>query len=257
LHRVTRRIEMDVAVFARWLAASAPGAADAAWCDALRRANRAAAAAIAAWERDRDELDEIAVARLVPELLPEGAAIFCGNSMPIRDLDMYAPGDGAAVRVFANRGASGIDGNIATAAGVARALQGPMAAVIGDLAALHDLNSLALLRGMDTPFILVIVNNDGGGIFSFLPVAEYPDHFERFFAAPHGLCFRDAAGLFGLGYCNPRTKADFEVAFRSALEAGGAVIIEVNTKRDENLVVHRALQAEIAAVTDGACMTNA
>lgn len=257
LHHVTRRIETDVAALARRLAASAAGRHDTAWTALLERANRAVAGVMATWSATQGTMNEILAARVIGGLLPEGAALFCGNSMPIRDWDMFAPNDGAAARVFANRGASGIDGNIATASGIARALRQPLVAVIGDLAALHDLNSLALLENLAAPFLLVVINNDGGGIFSFLPVADYPDVFERFFAVPHGLRFRDAAALFRLGYCNPKTVRDFEAAFHAAFEADGAVLIEINAEREENAALHRELQAEIAATVERVCAAEA
>ncbi len=253
LHHVTRRIEMDVAAFSRWLAASVARVQANPWSAMLVRANEAVSAATAAWCAAQEGLSEIEGARLVAKLLPEGATLFCANSMPIRDWDMFAPSDGPAARVFANRGASGIDGNVATAAGLARALGRPVVAVLGDLAALHDLNSLALLRNLNAPCVLVVVNNDGGGIFSFLPVADYPDVFERYFAAPHGLHFRDAAALFGLGYCNPATRQDFEAAFRAAFEADRAVIIEIRAERAGNAPLHRQLQSQIAAAVEKAC----
>lgn len=166
--------------------------------------------------------------------------------MPIRDADAYGAADGHGPLVAANRGASGIDGNIATAAGYARGLGKPVTAVIGDLAALHDLNSLALLKSLPAPLILVIVNNNGGGIFHFLPIAEHPEHFEPFFGTPHGLAFDAIARAFNLPYYRPETNRDFTETYATALDRAESCIIEVQTVREENLRLHQDLDEKIA-----------
>ena len=112
-------------------------------------------------------------AQRVAATCPTTTGSCVASSMPVRDLDTYAAAGGAPVPVAANRGASGIDGTVATAAGFARGLGRPVTLLIGDLALLHDLNSLAMLR--DVPVVVVVLNNDGGGIFSFLPVARHKD----------------------------------------------------------------------------------
>jgi 2-succinyl-5-enolpyruvyl-6-hydroxy-3-cyclohexene-1-carboxylate synthase len=199
-----------------------------------------------------DSLNEISIARAVSRLAPGGSVLFLGNSMPIRDADMYAAPRPDPPWTAVSRGASGIDGNIATAAGYARASASPVTVLLGDLALLHDLNSLALLRGLQTPFVIVAVNNDGGGIFHFLPVAEYPEHFERYFGTPHGLAFEHAAELFGLGYARPGSLDDFVAAYEIALTAGAPVLIEVRSDRAQNVALHRELQAHIAAAVEQA-----
>ncbi len=195
-------------------------------------------------------LSEPALSWLLSSQLPEPAALFVGNSMPIRDMDMFATSAGRAVRVFANRGASGIDGNIATAVGIARGLGAPpqfVVAHIGDLACLHDLNSLALVSKSRAPVILIVTNNDGGGVFHFLPVAELRDLFEPYFASPHGFRFDRAAEMFGLRYARPASKDEFSDTCRAALSAGESMLIEVVTDRVENFRVHQALYAHILA----------
>jgi 2-succinyl-5-enolpyruvyl-6-hydroxy-3-cyclohexene-1-carboxylate synthase len=145
--------------------------------------------------------------------------------------------------VAANRGASGIDGTVATAAGFARGLGAPVTLLIGDLALLHDLNSLAMLRGL--PVTVVAINNDGGGIFSFLPVSGHREFFEPFFGTPQGVGFEPAARMFGLGYENPRTAAEFVEAYRNGVAGSAATLIEVKTDREENVALHRELLARI------------
>ncbi|NUM56800.1 MAG: 2-succinyl-5-enolpyruvyl-6-hydroxy-3-cyclohexene-1-carboxylic-acid synthase [Candidatus Hydrogenedentes bacterium] len=188
-------------------------------------------------------LTEPLVANLLCGLQPadEFTAIFAGNSMPVRYLEMYSGLLHATTHVIANRGASGIDGNVATAAGYAAASGVHVTAMVGDLAALHDLGSLALLKSNGVRVTLVLLNNDGGGIFHFLPIAEHSDVFEKYFATPHGLHFEDAARMFGLPYSRPATKDEFVAAFQRARESGGSSIIEVVTDREENLRLHRRI----------------
>lgn len=169
--------------------------------------------------------------------------------MPIRDLDAFADRSGRSLRVIANRGASGIDGTIATARGVGRGVM----AFVGDLALLHDLTSLALLR--DISMTVVVVNNDGGGIFHRLPVAHGQgalavDTFERMFGTPHGLGFADAARQFGLAYHAPDTLPAFEAALDAARQSGASALIEVRTDRHEQAEIRRQLEAAAAAAVD-------
>lgn len=250
LHRVTRRIEADIGAFCRRLGVLLPAGGKSDWIDGMRQADAAARDVLEAWGRENAETDEILLARDVSRLAPDGSVLFLGNSMPIRDMDMYGVAGGPGLNTSVNRGASGIDGNIATAAGYAGALGAPATAIIGDLAALHDLNSLAFLRGLERPFVLVVVNNNGGGIFSFLPIAQHGAHFEALFATPHGMTFEHAARQFGLGYARPADRKSFERVYRDATAFAGAVIIEVTTQRDDNVRRHRALQSRIAAAVD-------
>lgn len=191
-----------------------------------------------------DALSEPGVMRTVTKSASELSALFLGNSMPIRDADMYGVSTGSPTWVHANRGASGIDGNIATAAGLALGAQhNGVTAVLGDLAALHDLNSLALLK--TNKVVLVIINNGGGGIFSFLPVADHSDLVEKYFNTPHTLGFKDAAGMFGIDYVGPDSMADFINAYDAARAADHSTIIEIRTHRDENVTLHRKLEQDL------------
>ena len=244
--RVTQRFVCDLASFCDELATRIlPRSHD----DRVRHlveASRAVDAYLDACFDEADPVSEPALARKVTRLAPANSVLFLGNSMPIRDADAYGAADGHGPLVAANRGASGIDGNIATAAGYARGLGKPVTAVIGDLAALHDLNSLALLKSLPAPLILVIVNNNGGGIFHFLPIAEHPEHFERFFGTPHGLAFDAIARAFNLPYYRPETNRDFTEIYATALDRAESCIIEVQTVREENLRLHQDLDEKIA-----------
>jgi 2-succinyl-5-enolpyruvyl-6-hydroxy-3-cyclohexene-1-carboxylate synthase len=193
-------------------------------------------------------LSEAAVARLVTQNIDINGALFLGNSRPIRDFDCFADAGGIPVPVAANRGASGIDGTIASAAGYAAGLKGTVTVIAGDLALLHDLNSLALLKKADFPLVIVVINNDGGGIFSFLPIAECGDIFERYFGTPHGLRFSEAAKMFGLDYCQPVSKDEFVSDYRAAQENRRSTIIEIVCKRESSLAEHRAIEKSVVDV---------
>ncbi|MCP4641419.1 MAG: 2-succinyl-5-enolpyruvyl-6-hydroxy-3-cyclohexene-1-carboxylic-acid synthase [bacterium] len=199
-----------------------------------------------------ERLTEPGIARLVSAIMPTDHALMLGNSMPVRDMDMYASPKGPRVRVAANRGASGIDGLIATAAGFAHGQCAPVTAVIGDLSALHDLNSLALLAGSRAPVTLVVINNDGGGIFHFLPIAKHAEVFEPYFATPHGLDFKHAAAMFDLPYERPDSTDELAAVYLEAARSGRPSVIEVVTNRADNLHAHHQLQRAVADALDRA-----
>jgi 2-succinyl-5-enolpyruvyl-6-hydroxy-3-cyclohexene-1-carboxylate synthase len=186
------------------------------------------------------------VAREVVAALPSGAQLFVSSSMPIRDVDAFAPASGAALRVLANRGANGIDGIVSTALGAAAAAGKPTVLLTGDLAFLHDVGGLLTARRHGVPLTVVVVNNDGGGIFSFLPVAGATPHFEQLFGTPHGVDLAHAAALYGARFERPETASALRSAVRRGLE-GGLNLIEVRTERGGNVEAHRTLFARLAA----------
>jgi 2-succinyl-5-enolpyruvyl-6-hydroxy-3-cyclohexene-1-carboxylate synthase len=244
-HRVTHSIEADVVDFCAAIvsvAAEDPPSVDvSSWATHWREASEKAGHRLDGISDgiSSREPNEPFVARGVSRNVPRDHGLVVASSMPVRDLDTYAAADGAPVPVAANRGASGIDGTVATAAGFARGLERPVTLLIGDLALLHDLNSLAMLR--DVTVVVVVLNNDGGGIFSFLPVAEQSDFFEPYFGTPQGVGFGPAAEMFGLGYEQPRTTGEFLDAYVGACASGRSSILEVRTDRQENVGLHAEL----------------
>ncbi|QIN84020.1 2-succinyl-5-enolpyruvyl-6-hydroxy-3-cyclohexene-1-carboxylic-acid synthase [Rubrobacter tropicus] len=252
-HGVTHSVESDVVGFCAALvraADDAPSFADPSWAEGWRAASNRAGAALDRSFAGGRGLDEPLVARLVSKEVPEGHGLVVASSMPIRDLDAYAAAEGVGVPVAANRGASGIDGTVATAAGFARGSGGPVTLLMGDLALLHDLNSLAMLRGL--PVTVVVLNNDGGGIFSFLPVSRHRDFFEPYFGTPQGVGFESAAAMFGLDYARPQTAEEFLTAYLASLSGDGPALIEVRTDRAGNVTTHQELLREVsAAIREG------
>jgi 2-succinyl-5-enolpyruvyl-6-hydroxy-3-cyclohexene-1-carboxylate synthase len=182
-----------------------------------------------------NSLNEIELARLLTKIPPHFAR-FIASSMPIRDADAHFFPKDPIGPVFANRGVSGIDGNVATAIGIAQGAEVPTVALIGDQAFLHDLTSLAQLSSCPYPLILIVVNNGGGGIFSFLPVASEPS-CEQFFTAAHNWSFEHAAKLFCIDY----VLADTAEALLEAAARGKSCLIEVKTERKANVRLHREL----------------
>ncbi|MBF0511491.1 MAG: 2-succinyl-5-enolpyruvyl-6-hydroxy-3-cyclohexene-1-carboxylic-acid synthase [Candidatus Omnitrophica bacterium] len=244
-HQVSLRIEASVTNFVQKIIGHMkPGKISTA-LEFLSKANRETDKTIDAFWAQYERISEPGVARLVSRLIPKNGGLFLSNSMPIRDMASFADFKGPIVRVNGNRGASGIDGIIASASGYARGLKIPVTLMIGDLAALHDLNSLSLLRTLEYPLIIVVLNNGGGGIFSFLPISEFKEGFEKFWSTPHPYTLGAAASMFELNYCMPQDGASFMKAYKAAFKTKTSTIIEVMTTRLENLKVHRLLQEAI------------
>ena len=194
------------------------------------------------------KISEPAIARLISSYLPNNHGLFLASSMPIREMDMYGVGTREIVWVAANRGASGIDGTIACASGFACGLSAPVTLLIGDLAFLHDLNSLHLLKSLTQPLVMVVVNNNGGGIFSFLPIAKCQDVFETYFGTPHQLKFDHAAQMFNIDYYHPQSLEEFINCYQEATNSQYSTIIEVTTNREENLLINQKIQQKIISV---------
>lgn len=240
--KVTQSVTAGVASLAKKLAAECPVAKNDTWLAQVNAVHDPVFDVIAD-ETEKSVVDnEIMIARaLVPPTVPEHRPIlFLGNSMPVRDADMFMSPWELVAGVFANRGASGIDGNIATIAGIAKGTGRPVVAVLGDLTFFHDMNSLPLLRDLNNVSI-VVPNNDGGGIFRFLPIGERSDVFDPYFTTPHGMTLESVATQFGFGYC---TTNDTTELFQRLLETpsgSGNCIIEVPIDRDANHAAHRRI----------------
>ena len=189
---------------------------------------------------------DISAARLVSELVTRQQVLFVSNSMPVRDMDNYANSSHASgIPTAINRGASGIDGIISTAAGFATGHKRSATLMIGDIAFLHDLNALSLLGTLPLPMQIIVLNNNGGAIFSFLPVAECHDVFETHFATPQNYSIHSAAETFGLDYAAPQTNREFSEVYRTACSSNRSIIIEVYSNRAENVIQHRTLRERI------------
>ncbi|SUG46762.1 menaquinone biosynthesis protein [Salmonella enterica subsp. arizonae] len=180
-----------------------------------------------AWQRvvaQRDTFGEAQLAHRIRDYLPEQGQLFVGNSLVVRLIDALSQLP-AGYPVYSNRGASGIDGLLSTAAGVQRASAKSTLAIVGDLSALYDLNALALLRQVSAPFVLIVVNNNGGQIFSLLPTPQ--SKRERFYLMPQNVHFDHAAAMFNLRYHRPENWEELELALASAWRTPATTLIEL------------------------------
>lgn len=204
----------------------------------------AATRARAALEAEMQRFDALFEGRVFPELaalLPADATLVVGNSMPIRDCDTFLAGGQRPLRVLGNRGVNGIDGVVSTALGVAAVSAAPVVLVLGDLSFYHDLNGLLAAKRYGLHLTVVLINNDGGGIFSFLPQANHAQHFELLFGTPHGLDFEPAVRMYGGVFRRAQDWATFRDAVTTALAGDGLSVIEVATERATNVQLHRRL----------------
>ncbi|WP_135363472.1 2-succinyl-5-enolpyruvyl-6-hydroxy-3-cyclohexene-1-carboxylic-acid synthase [Halosimplex halophilum] len=176
-----------------------------------------------------DELFEGAVLSEVVAGAPDPATVFVSNSMPVRDCDRFGRPRPAELTVLGNRGASGIDGITSTALGAGSATDDPLVVVTGDLAYYHDMNGLLSVARCGVDATIVLINNDGGGIFHILPIEEFDPPFTEQFVTPHGLDFEPSADLYGLAFRRATDIDDFAAAYRESLDTDGTQVVEVRT----------------------------
>lgn len=231
-----------------------------AWSDSeyggqWRQAEDAADRAMQAWLAGLDEPFEGAPFPALADALPDGAVLWAGSSMPVRDLDAWLPVTDRTITVRSNRGANGIDGVISSALGAA-ATGAPTALVLGDVSFLHDATAIGTARQLGLSLAIVLVDNDGGGIFSFLPQAQpaaavpgtgLPEHYEQLFGTPHGTDLPAVIRAFGAGY-REAGAPDLREAVDWALAQPGVSVVHLRTDRARNYALHR----EVATVVQRA-----
>ena len=228
----TDYLEADPTALVRGLAARVDGTVDrgdtptaASWRDCFERAERVH------WEvldSGRDEqFFEGAVLAAVVEAAPDPATVFVSNSMPVRDCDRFGRPRGADLTVLGNRGASGIDGIVSSGLGAGSATEDPLVLVVGDLAYYHDMNGLLSVTRCGVDATIVLVNNDGGGIFHLLPVEAFDPPFTEQFRTPHGLDFEPSADLYDLEYERVADAEAFARAYEDSLASAGTQVVEV------------------------------
>ena len=247
-HRVAVRVRADPTKLCRALAPLVRGASGTPWLARWRRADDRAQRAIDEALAMHTEPVEPAVARGLLAAMPAGSALVVSSSMPVRDLEWYGEA-GAEVEVFSNRGANGIDGVVSTAVGVALAdPERPVALLIGDVALLHDTNGMLGLAGRNVNLTIVVIDNDGGGIFSFLPQASAvaPERFELLYGTPHGVSIPGLAGIHGIPTWSIDTIAELAPATARATAGRGVTVLHVRTDRARNVVVHDELHRAVS-----------
>ena len=246
-------VHADPAATATALAGRVDGGRAGGWATAWLDADAAATRAMDAWLTGLDEPFEGAPFAALAAVLPDGATLWAGNSMPVRDMDGWLPSTDRAITVRSNRGANGIDGVVSTALGSAAVATGPVALVVGDLSFLHDLNALVAAKLHGLSATIVLVNNDGGGIFSFLPQATasipgagLPERYEELFGTPHGIDVAPIVTALG-GEHVLVGHGDLQAQIERSIGRPGVQVLELRTDRARNVALHR----EVAAVVAG------
>jgi len=245
IHAVTHHVQADIASFCRALADSIEPRENGALAEFYQNKASTAQAIIEEHVNAEPALTEAFVARHLSRTIAEATGLFVSNSMPIRDMDLYSDAATRMVMVDANRGISGIDGIVASACGFAAGLDAAVTAVVGDVALIHDINSLGIVGRSAQPVIVITINNHGGGIFDFLGISRHEDVFEEYFVTPHDYSFAGACETFGVTYRHTTTKQAFIKAYSETVAAGTSAVIEVETDRKVNLKLRKNMKMAI------------
>jgi 2-succinyl-5-enolpyruvyl-6-hydroxy-3-cyclohexene-1-carboxylate synthase len=214
------------------------------WLDTWRAADQAASGAIDGFlDGLGDEPFEPRVHRALAAVLPPMSTVYVASSMPVRDLESFLPAIEKPVRFLANRGANGIDGLVSSGLGAAAVAPGRTFVLLGDLALYHDMNGLLATSRLGVEATIVVLDNGGGGIFDFLPIARHQEGYEELFGTPTGLDLQKVAALYGL----PFTRVESHGKLGAALEQPG--LVEVVLDRRRNVELHGQLFERVAQAT--------
>ncbi|WP_191560502.1 2-succinyl-5-enolpyruvyl-6-hydroxy-3-cyclohexene-1-carboxylic-acid synthase [Metabacillus idriensis] len=239
-------IECDETWLCRQLSKTVEIQNDRLWMEAWQNVNETSRELLTSAQDQGGELFEGNIYRELQHAIPSQCHVIAGNSMPIRDLDNYFLNTEKNITVFANRGANGIDGVVSTALGISAASDHPTFLVIGDLSFYHDMNGLLAAKMHKLNLTIILVNNDGGGIFSFLPQSKEEKHFETLFGTPSGLDFKHAADMYDGTYASPANWNDFRSSVAAAIDKKGLNIIEIRTNRHTRVKIHRELMNRVS-----------
>jgi 2-succinyl-5-enolpyruvyl-6-hydroxy-3-cyclohexene-1-carboxylate synthase len=231
--KVTERVEMRPDTFCEKIIEVLKGRAPSTWLSLWKEYSLSVEEYLSDFIGNVEELSELTSVDLLIKHSQIGGAFFVGNSLPIRFFDSFFFPKERSATIFANRGVSGIDGNIATALGIAKGLKEPLIVILGDLTFLHDINSLALAKRYPLPIVFIIFNNKGGGLFHFLPMAQEKKYFSEFFEAPHQVEIEKVAAGFGIPYFHPDSKSTFTESIETAIQQNAPAIIEITINGKE------------------------
>lgn len=235
-HQTTLFVQADAEQACYQIAQGVHPRLSSAWLDAVFAVETAVWQTLETLAADSAELTDFWAVWDVMAMMPPNGRLFVGNSLPVRHVDQFARPSTKPLHVYANRGASGIDGNVSTALGFGAAGRSPLVAILGDITFYHDMNGLLYLaqRRRDAegqsaipPVTFVVINNNGGGIFRRLPIAEFEPEFTDLFLTPHGLNFEHAARLYGLEYVRVTDRAVFREALGASMFDARPSLIEV------------------------------
>ena len=249
-HLVSQRFSCDIDSFCTSLEPLLSGNIDKNWHMRISENNLKVRKILESYLYWNSAVSEISLPVHISRNLNPMHGLFLASSMPVRDFDMFADFQDSAPFIMANRGTSGIDGIVATAAGYCSGLNRPATVVLGDLALIHDMNSLLLIDGSLNPVTVIVVNNGGGGIFSFLPVSKISHIFEQYFGAAHDYEFNHLARMFNLKYRQPSTNKEFVDVYKRCASGKRSSLIEIKTDRNKNFILHQDIQKRVKAVLE-------
>jgi 2-succinyl-5-enolpyruvyl-6-hydroxy-3-cyclohexene-1-carboxylate synthase len=247
LHLPTRHLRCKVGAFASSLIST--GRASSGYAEMWRRTESAATRGLAKAMDKARNFEGVAVLKLAQHL-PPSMPVFVANSMPVRDVEYFWPTTNRAHQIYFNRGANGIDGTLSTALGIAHG--GPPSVLLtGDLALLHDTNGFLLRPKFRGSLTVVLINNNGGGIFEHLPVAGFNPPFEEFFATPQEVAFSKLAAAYGVSHVAVRDWRHF-AGLIEKLPAHGIRILEIRTDRKKDAALRKKLFQEATLAVEKA-----
>ncbi len=186
-----------------------------------------------------EKISEPSILINILNAIPPNSNLMIGNSIPIRDMDFFASSITKNINVFQNRGASGIDGVTSTALGICIRSKNPAYLITGDLAFYYDINSLLLAKQYEIPLITILINNNGGGIFRFLPISEHKEVFEKYFLTPTHLSFREIVQAFGIDYKELKSYQDILTHIKVSNIRKKAVVFEIKTNSEFSLSIRK------------------
>ena len=248
LHLTTHHVRGGLRAFVGSVVVEGKAPAD--YAEAWRRAEAAAGTSLARAVAKAPEKFEGQATALLARHLPKLTPVFVANSMPARDVEYFWPGTDRAPQFFFNRGANGIDGTLSTALGVAHGHR-PAVLLTGDLALLHDSNGFLIGPKFKGSLTIVLINNNGGGIFEHLPVAAFNPPFEEFFATPQSVDFKRLCAAHGVGYTLVRDGAHFK-GLIAKLPKRGIRVLELRTDRRSDAALRKRMFAEAAKAAERA-----
>jgi 2-succinyl-5-enolpyruvyl-6-hydroxy-3-cyclohexene-1-carboxylate synthase len=266
-HHTSHFLQLNETAVCHQLLQSLPKRNNITWINTIAQTDQAAEAALQTALAGK--LFDGAIVADVVELIPEDTILFMGNSSPIRHLDQYGRSLPKQLTTYANRGASGIDGNLATALGMHAASGRPLVAVVGDITFFHDMNSLLLVKTLiqrnketkkkenasaffaslrfNQNITIVLLHNDGGSIFNRLPIAQIEPPFTGLFLTPHGLDFEPVCRMFGLDYSRADSRAAFRTAFAASVQDPTPRVIAVHTDNQQDEAIRRKINKTVLA----------
>jgi len=236
----TQMVHVDEVLFCEGISSRFKQERTSKWLETWQRLNENTRNIVTQTIEDVQDLDEGRVVLELTKLLPNNSTLFVGNSMPIRDVDTFFHNNQKNIRIMANRGANGIDGVVSSAVG-ASVYADNLFLIIGDLSFFHDLNGLLAAKMHHLNITIIVINNNGGGIFSFLPQAGSSKNFENLFGTPIDIEFEYAVKMYGGNYQKVANWDEFQTSITKAVETSGLNVIEVPTNRDINVQTHRSM----------------